>query len=249
MLELLPKARLLELSRELGVVVKSSATKEDQVGVLAHRSPGSLPAILRALGRDELKRACRAHQLDDTGRSREELRGRILQAGSAANDTRAPSSLPSFRLLPLAGDIVNVRQRQYLVTEVVPPASEGTMTLVRLVCLDDDAQGRALEVLWELELGARVIQPHAQGLGELEALDEPSAFAAYFHAIKWNRVTATDGKLFQAPFRAGIALKSYQLTPLRKALELPRANWVWARPSRQGWWCRSCSCDSASTGC
>ena len=53
-LELLPKARLLELSRELGVVVKSSATKEDQVGVLARKSPGALPAILRALGRDEL---------------------------------------------------------------------------------------------------------------------------------------------------------------------------------------------------
>ncbi len=223
-LELLPKARLLELSRELGVVVKSSATKEDQVGVLARKSPGALPAILRALGRDELKRACRAHQLDDTGRSREELRGPILQACNAANDTREPSSLPLFRLIPMAGDIVNVRQRQYLVTELVPPASEGAMTLVRLVCLDDDAQGRALEVLWELELGASVIQPHAQGLGDLAALDEPSAFAAYFHAIKWNRVTATDGKLFQAPFRAGIALKSYQLTPLRKALELPRAN-------------------------
>jgi hypothetical protein len=55
-------------------------------------------------------------------------------------------------------------------------------------------------------------------------MDEPRQFAAYFHALKWNRVTATDGELFQAPFHAGIALKSYQLTPLRKALELPRAN-------------------------
>ncbi|HEU4582709.1 MAG TPA: hypothetical protein VFS67_30840 [Polyangiaceae bacterium] len=79
------------------MVVKSSASKEDQVGVLARKSPGSLLAILRVLGRDELKRACRAHHLDDTGRSREELRDRILRACSAANDTRAPSSLPAFR--------------------------------------------------------------------------------------------------------------------------------------------------------
>jgi hypothetical protein len=50
------------------------------------------------------------------------------------------------------------------------------------------------------------------------------AQSSYFHALKWSRVTATDGKLFQAPFRAGILLKDYQLTPLMKALELPRAN-------------------------
>jgi superfamily II DNA/RNA helicase len=223
-LELLPKARLLELSRDLGVVVNNKATKEDQVGALARKSASALPTILRSLARDELKRACRAHHLDDRGRSREELARRILQACSAANDSRSPSSAPSFRLFPLAGDIVAVRQRQYLVTEVVPRANENTMTVVRLVCLDDDAQGRPLDVLWELELGANVTQPQARGLGEVEALDEPREFAAYFHAVKWNRVTATDSKLFQAPFRAGIALKSYQLTPLRKALELPRAN-------------------------
>jgi SNF2 family DNA or RNA helicase len=44
------------------------------------------------------------------------------------------------------------------------------------------------------------------------------------HAIKWSAVTATDAKLFQAPFRAGIKLMDHQLTPLRKALQLPRAN-------------------------
>lgn len=28
--------------------------------------------------------------------------------------------MPAFRLMPLAADIVNVRQRQYLVTDLVP---------------------------------------------------------------------------------------------------------------------------------
>jgi hypothetical protein len=69
---------LLELSRDLGVVVKSRASKEDQVGALARK--GELPTLLRALGRDELKRACRQHGLDDRGRSREELAKRILSA-------------------------------------------------------------------------------------------------------------------------------------------------------------------------
>ena len=37
-------------------------------------------------------------------------------------------------------------------------------------------------------------------------------------------VTATDGRLFGASFRAGIALESHQLVPLQKAWDLPRAN-------------------------
>jgi SNF2 family DNA or RNA helicase len=55
-------------------------------------------------------------------------------------------------------------------------------------------------------------------------MDPPRHFAAYLHALKWNSVTATDAKLFQSPFRAGIKLMNHQLTPLRKALSLPRAN-------------------------
>ena len=224
-LQNITKLRLVDLSRELGVPVRPSATKEDQVAALVRKARAPLPQILRALGRDELKRSCRAHGLDDRGRSREELALRILRAAGAPADTRSPSSSPvGLRLSAVKGDIVAVRQRQYLVTEVVAPVVEGTMTIVCLVCLDDDAQGRTLDVLWELELGARILQPEAQGLGTIDRLDEPRKFAAYFHAVKWNRVTATDGRLFQAPFRAGIALKPYQLTPLRKALELPRAN-------------------------
>jgi hypothetical protein len=35
-------------------------------------------------------------------------------------------------------------------------------------------------------------------------------------------LTATNPKLFQAPFRAGIKIDAYQIEPLRKALLLPR---------------------------
>jgi hypothetical protein len=37
--------------------------------------------------------------------------------------------------------------------------------LVRLVCLDDDDPGRVIEVLWSLELGARVVEPDKHGIG------------------------------------------------------------------------------------
>lgn len=44
-------------------------------------------------------------------------------------------------MAPEAGAIVKVRSRQYLVEEVVPRVSAVDQTLVRLSCLDDDAQG------------------------------------------------------------------------------------------------------------
>ena len=46
-----------------------------------------------------------------------------------------------------AGQIVRVRQRQYFVEEIVPPNPGDDSTLVRMACLDDDAQGQPLEVL------------------------------------------------------------------------------------------------------
>lgn len=51
--------------------------------------------------------------------------------------------------VPEPGQIVGVRQRQYFVEEVVPPGAGDDATLVRLSCIDDDAQGQPLEVLWE----------------------------------------------------------------------------------------------------
>ncbi|MCB9789289.1 MAG: DEAD/DEAH box helicase [Deltaproteobacteria bacterium] len=115
-------------------------------------------------------------------------------------------------------------------TEVVPPPSPAHATVarpaerVRLVCLDDDAQGRDLEVFWPLELGARVIEPSAEGLGTVTRLDDPAQFGAYLNALRWNAISATDNALFQAPFRAGIQLMNHQIPPLSKALALPRAN-------------------------
>ena len=50
---------------------------------------------------------------------------------------------------PAPGEIVRVRQRQYLVEDVQPPPEPGEATLVSMSCLDDDAQVEALEVLWE----------------------------------------------------------------------------------------------------
>ena len=226
-LGLLPKSRLLDIGRDIGLAVPPTATKEAQVELLASSGLVGFTSLMQSLGRDELRTACKAHGLEDSGRARSRLAGRLLEAHGAADSVPPRPIFKAHeipRYAPRVADIVACRHRQWMVEEVVPPPADGHATRVRMVCLDDDNQGRLLEVLWELELGARVIQPEAHGLGEITSIDPPRHFGAYLHALKWSSVTATDAKLFQSPFRAGIKLMNHQLTPLKKALSLPRAN-------------------------
>lgn len=221
-LNVLSKARLRQLARDLNVALAPSEQKASQIATIVDIEP-ALDALLPRLTRDELRAACRAHSVDHKGRSRAELMSRLgVEPKPAAPE--GDRELHYELGLPFAGDIAVVRHRQYLVEEVIPAPVSGQQTLVKLVCLDDDAAGRELQVFWERELGARVIEPENKGLGTIERLDAPRHFAAYLHALKWSSVTSTDGKLFQAPFRAGIKLMRHQLVPLMKALELPRAN-------------------------
>lgn len=127
-------------------------------------------------------------------------------------------------LLPSPGQIARVRFRRYLV-EAVEPASVGAGdTLISLSCIDDDAAGDPLQVLWEREVDAEVLTEDGwRQIGE-RGFDPPGLFAAYLNTLRWNTVTATDPTLFQAPFRAGIEVMAYQLEPLRKALRLPRVS-------------------------
>ena len=125
---------------------------------------------------------------------------------------------------PEPGRIAFVRQRRWLIEEVSEPPRQGEATLVALSCLDDDAQGEPLSVLWEHELDARVLDDAGWSAVAEKGFDDPALFAAYLRTLSWNCVTATDPNLFQAPFRAGIRIDAYQLDPLRKALRLPRVN-------------------------
>jgi hypothetical protein len=120
------------------------------------------------------------------------------------------------------GQFVEVRGRPWLV-EAVDDREPDLMTL-RLSCIADDAQGEQIEVLWDAEIGARIIQDDTWSQVGRGAPDSPEVLAAYLRAIRWRSATAADRDLLQAPFRAGIRLDAYQLLPLRKALRLPRVN-------------------------
>jgi hypothetical protein len=119
--------------------------------------------------------------------------------------------------IPSVGQIVALRQRLYLVEQSAGPIKHGDSTLVRLACLDDDAQGQTLEVLWEKELDQQILSGEAWDSIATRGFDPPSKFGAYLNTLRWNCVTSTDPRLLQSPFRAGIRLDAYQLEPLRKA--------------------------------
>ena len=124
---------------------------------------------------------------------------------------------------PEPGDLVQLRSRRWLVEGVEPASRPDSSPVVRLACADDDAQGQELQVYWKYELDRRILKD--EGWQELGGrFDDPRHFAAFFHTLRWNCVTATDPNLVQAPFRAGITLDAYQMEPLRKALRLPRVN-------------------------
>ena len=124
-------------------------------------------------------------------------------------------------LKPVSGQIVRVRTRHWLVEDVAPSPSD---TWLRLSCVDDDAQGDALEVLWETELDSQILDAEAWAQIGQKGFDDPRHFAAYFNTLRWHCITTTDPRLFQSPFRAGIRIDAYQLEPLKKALQLPRVN-------------------------
>jgi hypothetical protein len=82
--------------------------------------------------------------------------------------------------------------------------SSGGLTALRLLCVDDDAQGEVVAVLWDAELDGSVLKDEGRASVSQRGTDDPKVFSAYLRTLRWNTTTAADRDLFQAPFRAGI---------------------------------------------
>lgn len=141
-----------------------------------------------------------------------------LIAGEAA-------TLVAHGTTPEPGQLVEARRRQWIVSDVDgASASPGApaSNLVRLVSIDEDALGEELEVVWELEPGAHVIE--RAGLPRMTGLDAPETLEAFLDAVRWGASTNADRGYLQAPFRSGVSIEDYQLDPLVRAVDMARTN-------------------------
>ena len=138
------------------------------------------------------------------------------------------------------GCVVNCRSHRWLVEELEQSERPGGDTMVRMACLDADANGQRLEVFWEREVDAHVEEQSTWDTVGQRGFDQPQVFASYLNTLRWNCVSSADPGLFQSPLRTGIDVKPYQLEPLRKALRMPRVSLFiaddvgWAKRSRPG---------------
>lgn len=139
---------------------------------------------------------------------------------AVANHTSVLSSTA-----PEPGQLVEVRRRQWIVSDVDASAVSPELpkrNLVKLASIDEDALGEEIEVLWEIEPGAHVIE--RAGLPTLSALDDPSKLEAFLDAVRWGAATNADRGYLQAPFRSGASIEDYQLDPLVRAIDMARTN-------------------------
>ena len=133
--------------------------------------------------------------------------------------------------IPEQGQLVEVRHRRYIVSEItrstlpsstLPEANGNGQTLVSLTSIEDDALGEELQVIWELEPGARSYDQST--LPDVTGFDQPGRLDAFLDAVRWEAASSADVRALQAPFRSGIEIEDYQLDPLVRAIQMPRVN-------------------------
>jgi superfamily II DNA or RNA helicase len=139
--------------------------------------------------------------------------------------------MPPSPIIPEIGQLVDVRQRRFVVTDV----SQSTLPvdplalrqsephhLVTLTSVEDDALGEEVQVIWEVEIGAQTHESLA--LPTPDGFDTPHRLAAFLSAVRWGAVSSADVRALQSPFRSGIEIEEYQLDPVVRALQMPRVN-------------------------
>jgi superfamily II DNA or RNA helicase len=130
----------------------------------------------------------------------------------------------TYRARPEPGQLVEVRRRQWVVADIdATRLDTGTpQHCVTLSSIDEDGIGEELEVIWEIEPGAQIIE--RAGLPSVSGQDDSDMLDAFLNAVRWGAVTNADRGFLQAPFRSGVSIEDFQLDPLVRAIDMARVN-------------------------
>ncbi|WP_233864647.1 DISARM system SNF2-like helicase DrmD [Paraburkholderia adhaesiva] len=130
----------------------------------------------------------------------------------------------TYRARPEPGQLVEVRRRQWVVADVDAAQLDTGVRqhCVTLSSIDEDGLGEELEVIWEIEPGAQVIE--RAGLPSITGQDDSHTLNAFLDAVQWGAATNADRGFLQAPFRSGVSIEDFQLDPLVRAIDMARVN-------------------------
>jgi ERCC4-related helicase len=143
--------------------------------------------------------------------------------GTDTDTTGNAAPAPSLASAPRPGELCRIRRRLWLVNGAEPSHAAGVQnTLLSMVSVEDDSLGEELRAIWELEPGAEIVE--ASSLPRAEAFDTPEAFQAFLNALRWGAASLADQRTLLAPYRSGIQIEDYQLDPVTRAVQMPRAN-------------------------
>lgn len=132
--------------------------------------------------------------------------------------------IQGYRARPEPGQLVEVRRRQWVVADVNAAGLDtGTpQHCLTLSSIDEDGLGEELQVVWEIEPGAQIIE--RAGLPSVTGRDDSDTLDAFLDAVRWGAATNADRGFLQAPFRSGVSIEDFQLDPLVRAIDMARVN-------------------------
>lgn len=137
----------------------------------------------------------------------------------------ADKNIP-LKISPEPGQLVEVRKRQWIVADVntsqLPNSFHKKQNYVKLSSIDEDGLGEELEVIWEIEPGAHIIEK--SGLPKITGFDDADKLDAFLDAVRWGAATNADRNFLQSPFRSGVSIEDFQLDPLVRAINMARVN-------------------------
>ncbi len=149
----------------------------------------------------------------------------MIQETILLMESWATQDSETYRARPEPGQLVEVRRRQWVVVDVVSSnlaSGSSSQNAVTLSSIDEDGLGEELEVIWEIEPGAQVIE--RAGLPSISGQDDSEKLEAFLDAVRWGAATNADRGFLQAPFRSGVSIEDFQLDPLVRAIDMARVN-------------------------
>lgn len=145
---------------------------------------------------------------------------------SATVEARPSGGSTMIRAVPEPGQLVEVRRRHWMVADAQAADTRGDGTppqhRVTLSSVDEDNLAEEIDVIWEIEPGAHIVE--RAGLPEITGRDDTERLEAFLDAVRWGAATNADRSFLQAPFRSGVSIEDFQLDPLVRAIDMARAN-------------------------